>query len=112
MDVPVVSDIPSGSAANYVLKLSNASEIGADVAYRLGFLDETNPKGAQLMMDGKEIPALSNVVQGMALGFLAPLGIICIALIGFWLYLIAADFLNGILGKGKKDKGRPTDASS
>ena len=61
---------------------------------------------------GKEIPALSNVVQGMALGFLAPLGIICIALIGFWLYLIAADFLNDILGKGKKDKGRPTDASS
>ena len=61
---------------------------------------------------GEEIPALSNVVQGMALGFLAPLGIICIALIGFWLYLIAADFLNGILGKGKKDKGRPTDASS
>lgn len=61
---------------------------------------------------GKEIPALSNVVQGMALGFLAPLGIICIAIIGFWLYLIAADFLNGILGKGKKDKGRPTDVSS
>ena len=61
---------------------------------------------------GKEIPALSNVVQGMALGVLAPLGIICIALIGFWLYLIAADLLNGILGKGKKDKGRPTDASS
>ena len=58
VDVPVVSDIPSGSAANYVLKLSNASEIGADVAYRLGFLDETNPKGAQLMMDGKVIPAL------------------------------------------------------
>ena len=58
VEVPVVSDIPSGSAANYVLKLSNASEIGADVAYRLGFLDKTNPKGAQLMMDGKVIPAL------------------------------------------------------
>ena len=61
---------------------------------------------------GKEIPALSNVVQGVALGLLAPLGIICIAIIGFGLYLIVADFLNGILGKGKKDKGRPTDASS
>ena len=61
---------------------------------------------------GEEIPALSNVVQGMALGVLAPLGIICIAIIGFGLYLIAADFLNGILSKGKKDKSRPTDASS
>jgi hypothetical protein len=58
VEVPVVSDIPSGSAANYVLKLSNASEIGADVAYRLGILDETNPNGATLTMDGKEIPGL------------------------------------------------------
>jgi len=59
VDVPVVSDIPSGSAANYVLKLSNASEIGADVAYRLGILDETNPNGAELTMDGKVIPGLN-----------------------------------------------------
>ena len=58
VEVPVVSDIPSGQAANYVLKLSNASEVGADVAYRLGILDETNPDGAQLMMDGKVIPGL------------------------------------------------------
>ena len=53
---------------------------------------------------GKEIPALSNVVQGMVLGFLAPLGIICIAIIGFWLYLIVSDFLSNIFGKGKRDK--------
>lgn len=58
VEVPVVSDIPSGQAANYVLKLSNASEIGADVTYRLGILDETNPDGAELMMDGKVIPGL------------------------------------------------------
>lgn len=53
---------------------------------------------------GKEIPALSNVVQGMVLGFLAPLGIICIAIIGFWLYLIVSDFLSNIFGKDKRDK--------
>ncbi len=58
VEVPVVSDIPSGQAANYVLKLSNASEVGADVAYRLGILDETNPDGAELTMDGKVIPGL------------------------------------------------------
>ena len=53
---------------------------------------------------GKEIPALSNVVQGVVLGFLAPLGIICIAIIGFWLYLIVSDFLSNIFGKDKRDK--------
>ena len=47
-----ISDVPTGSAANYTLHLSNASEIGEDVAYRLFFLDETNPNGAQLSIDG------------------------------------------------------------
>jgi len=60
VEVPVVSDIPSGQAASYTLKLSNASEIGADVTYRLGYLDETNPNGAQLMMDGKVIPSMDD----------------------------------------------------
>lgn len=49
----VVSDIPSGSAADYILSLSNASETGSDVAYKLFMLDETNPNGAQLTIDGK-----------------------------------------------------------
>ena len=60
VEVPVVSDIPTGQAASYVLKLSNASEVGADVTYRLGYLDETNPNGAQLMMDGKVIPSMDD----------------------------------------------------
>ena len=55
VDVPIVSDVPTGSAANYTLRLSNASEIGADVAYRLFVLDETNPNGAQLSVDGKVV---------------------------------------------------------
>ncbi|MCR5849416.1 MAG: LamG domain-containing protein [Bacteroidaceae bacterium] len=53
VDVPIVSDIPTGSAANYTLRLGNASEIGEDVAYRIFVLDETNPDGAQLSIDGK-----------------------------------------------------------
>ena len=60
VEVPVVSDIPSGQTASYTLKLSNASEVGADVTYRLGYLDETNPSGAQLMMDGKVIPSMDD----------------------------------------------------
>ena len=53
VDVNTVSDIPTGTAANYTLRLGNASEIGADVTYKLFMLDETNPDGAQLSMDGK-----------------------------------------------------------
>ena len=53
---------------------------------------------------GIQIPPLPKVVQAMAWGFLAPLGIICIAIIGFWLYLIVSDFLSNIFGKDKRDK--------
>ena len=53
VDIPVMNDVPTGAAADYTLRLSNASEIGADVAYKLFMLDETNENGAQLSMDGK-----------------------------------------------------------
>ena len=55
VEVPIVSDIPSGSTADYTLRLSNASEIGADVTYRLFVLDNTNPNGAQITVDGKTV---------------------------------------------------------
>ena len=55
VDVPDVSDIPSGALANYTLRLGNASEIDEDVYYRLIVNDETNPNGANLMIDGKPI---------------------------------------------------------
>ena len=55
VDVPVVSDVPSGGIANYTLRLSNASEIDEDVYYRLLVNDETNENGANLMIDGKPI---------------------------------------------------------
>lgn len=55
VDVPVVSDVPSGGTADYTLRLSNASEIDEDVYYRLLVNDETNKDGANLMIDGKAI---------------------------------------------------------
>ena len=63
VEVPVVSDIPSGSAANYVLKLSNASEVGADVAYRIMLLDDTNKHGAQLTMDGMPLTGEGRLIK-------------------------------------------------
>ena len=56
-------DIPTGTAANYTLNLSNASEIGEDVTYLLFVLDETNRNGAQLMMDGKTLTAEGRLIK-------------------------------------------------
>ena len=55
VDVPVVSDIPTGGTANYTLRLSNASEIDEDVYYRLLVDDESNADGANLMIDGRPV---------------------------------------------------------
>ena len=53
VDVPVMSDVPTGSAANYTLRLGNASEVNKDVTYLLFVLDGTNPDGAQISVDGQ-----------------------------------------------------------
>ena len=53
VDVPVMSDVPTGSAANYTLRLGNASEVNKDVTYKLFILDGTNPDGAQISIDGQ-----------------------------------------------------------
>ena len=55
VDVPVVTDIPSGSTATYTLRLSNASEADVTLYYRLMQAEETNPYGAQLTVDGKAV---------------------------------------------------------
>ncbi|MBQ3630981.1 MAG: hypothetical protein II949_07050 [Prevotella sp.] len=49
----ILSDVPTGTAANFTLELSNKSEISEDVTYRLFVLDETNTNGAELSIDGK-----------------------------------------------------------
>ena len=52
VEVPVVSNITSGTAASYTLLLTNKSEIDCDLYYKLLMMDETNPNGAQLSIDG------------------------------------------------------------
>ena len=75
VDVPVVSDVPTGTAANYTLRLKNASEIDEDVYYKLLVVDESNPNGAQILIDGMtltenrviKIPAGETVTKALQL---------------------------------------------
>lgn len=75
VDVPVVSNVPTGSAANYTLRLTNASEIDEDVYYKLLMIDESNPDGAKITIDGMpltdnriiKIPAGQTVTKAMQL---------------------------------------------
>lgn len=53
VNVSTVSDVPTGTAANYILSLRNASEVNKDVTYKLFVLDGTNPDGAQISVDGQ-----------------------------------------------------------
>ena len=47
-----VTNLPSGSAASFNLLLSNKSEVDIDMLYSLMLIEETNPKGAQISIDG------------------------------------------------------------
>ena len=75
VDVPILTDVPTGGTADYTLRLSNASEIDEDVYYRLLVDDESNPNGANIMIDGKpvtdsrviKIPAGQTVTKAMQL---------------------------------------------
>ena len=50
-----VINIPSGSAAEFKLQLSNASETNTTCEYVLECKDDSNPDGASLMMDGTQL---------------------------------------------------------
>lgn len=75
VDVPTVSNVSTGSAANYTLRLTNASEIDEDVYYKLLMIDESNPDGAKITIDGMpltdnriiKIPAGQTVTKAMQL---------------------------------------------
>ncbi len=75
VDVPTVANVPTGSAANYTLRLTNASEIDEDVYYKLLLIDESNPDGAKLTIDGMpltdnriiKIPAGETVTKALQL---------------------------------------------
>ena len=57
----IVTNVPSGSAAQFKLQLSNASETNTTCEYVLECKDGSNPDGAILMMDGTQ---LSNGKEG------------------------------------------------
>ena len=57
----IVTNVPSGSAAQFKLQLSNASETNTTCEYVLECKDGSNPNGAKLMMDGT---SLSNGKEG------------------------------------------------
>ncbi|MGN0282257.1 MAG: LamG-like jellyroll fold domain-containing protein, partial [Prevotella sp.] len=75
VDVPIVSNVPTGNAANYTLRLTNASEIDEDVYYKLLVIDESNPDGAKITIDGQpltdnriiKIPAGETVTKALQL---------------------------------------------
>lgn len=46
------ANVPSGKFASYTLKLDNLSEANEDAWFSLALVDESNPNGAKLTMDG------------------------------------------------------------
>ena len=58
-EVPTVSDVPSGSPANYTLNLYNNSDILADGYYYLMVVDS---KGADVLVDGASITVVPRAV--------------------------------------------------
>ena len=48
----IISDIPSGSAANFTLNMSNQSETGDDVYYKLLLIDDAASSSAKITING------------------------------------------------------------
>ncbi len=75
VDVATVSDVPAGQPANYTLRMTNESQTNEDVYYTLMMIDETNPDGAKLTIDGQpltdgriiKIPAGETVTKALQL---------------------------------------------
>lgn len=75
VDVATVTDVPAGQAANYTLHMMNESQTSEDVYYKLMMIDETNPDGAKLTIDGQpltdgrliKIPAGETVTKALQL---------------------------------------------
>lgn len=55
VDVPILYNIPADETGNYVLTLYNDSEIKDDAYYEVVLVDETNPNGLKLSIDGAQI---------------------------------------------------------
>ncbi len=52
---PYAVDVPTGEAAQFTIELNNQSETNTDLMFDLCVLDESNPHGARIAMDGEPI---------------------------------------------------------
>ena len=59
----MASNVPTGTAANYTLALTNESETGEDVYFMLLVPDESNPNGAKMSIDGLAITGDGRMVK-------------------------------------------------
>mgnify|MGYP004523071061 FL=1 len=68
-----LSNVPTGTPANFTLQLTNESQIDEDVYYKLLLIDESNNKGAKVSIDGMpltdgrliKIPAGTEVTKAL-----------------------------------------------
>lgn len=63
LDWCMVSNVPTGAAANYTLALENESETGEDVYFMLLIPDESNPNGAKMLVDGMPLTGDGRMVK-------------------------------------------------
>ena len=53
VEQPFATDIPTGEAAQFTIMMDNLSETNTDLVFDLCVLDESNPNGARIAMDGE-----------------------------------------------------------
>ena len=58
----VITGVPSGKPASFTVYLQNTSEIGEDCWFNLGVVDHSNPHGAAVTMDGKNLSGGTTVL--------------------------------------------------
>ena len=70
----LITDVPEGETADFVLKLGNESESNTDIWYELSIDESTNPDGAVLLIDGVSpekqflVPAWETLTKTLTLG--------------------------------------------
>ena len=53
VEQPFATDVPTGEAARFTIIMDNLSETNTDLVFDLCVLDESNPNGARIAMDGE-----------------------------------------------------------
>lgn len=53
VEQPFATDVPTGEAAQFTIIMDNLSETNTDLVFDLCVLDESNPNGARIAMDGE-----------------------------------------------------------